>query len=91
MKKGGFDRVVFNFPHVGGLTKDVNRQVRHNQGQRHYVGIAHWADQPPKNLSLGFSKLRYRCWLLLDRSLLQSSTASPTICGTSETSHGMSA
>ncbi|KAL8734903.1 MAG: hypothetical protein Q9166_001255 [cf. Caloplaca sp. 2 TL-2023] len=32
VKKGGFDRVVFNFPHVGGLTKDVNRQVRFNQG-----------------------------------------------------------
>ncbi|KAL9587763.1 MAG: hypothetical protein Q9212_000055 [Teloschistes hypoglaucus] len=31
VRKGGFDRVVFNFPHVGGLTKDVNRQVRHNQ------------------------------------------------------------
>lgn len=31
VKKGGFDRVVFNFPHVGGLTKDLNRQVRHNQ------------------------------------------------------------
>ena len=28
---GGFDRVVFNFPHTGGLTKDVNRQVRANQ------------------------------------------------------------
>ena len=37
VKKGGFDRVVFNFPHVGGLTKDVNRQVRHNQGQRRYI------------------------------------------------------
>lgn len=36
VKKGGFDKVVFNFPHVGGLTKDVNRQVRHNQGQRHH-------------------------------------------------------
>lgn len=33
VKKGGFDKVVFNFPHVGGLTKDVNRQVRHNQGK----------------------------------------------------------
>lgn len=33
MRKGGFDRVVFNFPHVGGLTKDVNRQVRYNQGK----------------------------------------------------------
>lgn len=32
IKKGGFDKIVFNFPHVGGLTKDVNRQVRHNQG-----------------------------------------------------------
>ncbi|KAL2038521.1 hypothetical protein N7G274_008860 [Stereocaulon virgatum] len=31
VKKGGFNKVVFNFPHVGGLTKDVNRQVRHNQ------------------------------------------------------------
>ena len=37
IKKGGFDKVVFNFPHVGGLTKDVNRQVRHNQGQRPYA------------------------------------------------------
>ena len=32
IKKGGFDKIVFNFPHVGGLTKDVNRQVRLNQG-----------------------------------------------------------
>lgn len=32
VRKGNFDRVIFNFPHVGGLTKDVNRQVRHNQG-----------------------------------------------------------
>ncbi|KAI4260113.1 MAG: hypothetical protein L6R42_004221 [Xanthoria sp. 1 TBL-2021] len=31
VKKGEFDRIVFNFPHVGGLTKDVNRQVRYNQ------------------------------------------------------------
>ena len=32
VRRGGFERVVFNFPHVGGLTKDVNRQVRYNQG-----------------------------------------------------------
>ncbi|GAM90836.1 hypothetical protein ANO11243_088820 [Dothideomycetidae sp. 11243] len=31
LKGKKFDRVVFNFPHVGGLTKDVNRQVRLNQ------------------------------------------------------------
>jgi 25S rRNA (uracil2634-N3)-methyltransferase len=30
--KGKMDRVFFNFPHVGGKTKDVNRQVRYNQG-----------------------------------------------------------
>ncbi|KAI9851633.1 MAG: hypothetical protein M1830_006886, partial [Pleopsidium flavum] len=29
--EGGWERVVWNFPHVGGLTRDVNRQVRYNQ------------------------------------------------------------
>jgi len=29
---GGMDKVVFNFPHVGGKSTDVNRQVRYNQG-----------------------------------------------------------
>ena len=33
VRQGNFDRVIFNFPHVGGLTKDVNRQVRYNQGE----------------------------------------------------------
>ncbi|KAL9128668.1 MAG: hypothetical protein Q9217_002696 [Psora testacea] len=31
VRKGQRDKIVFNFPHVGGLTKDVNRQVRANQ------------------------------------------------------------
>lgn len=30
-KKGAIDRVFFNFPHVGGKSTDVNRQVRYNQ------------------------------------------------------------
>ncbi|KKY20088.1 hypothetical protein UCRPC4_g04220 [Phaeomoniella chlamydospora] len=29
--RGPFDKIVFNFPHAGGVTKDVNRQVRLNQ------------------------------------------------------------
>ncbi|KAI9768429.1 MAG: hypothetical protein M1840_004838 [Geoglossum simile] len=31
LRLGGFGRIVFNFPHVGGKTRDVNRQVRYNQ------------------------------------------------------------
>ena len=30
-KKAPFDRIIFNFPHTGGISTDVNRQVRANQ------------------------------------------------------------
>jgi 25S rRNA (uracil2634-N3)-methyltransferase len=29
--RGPFSRIFFNFPHTGGISTDVNRQVRHNQ------------------------------------------------------------
>ncbi|CAC9885394.1 unnamed protein product [Aureobasidium pullulans] len=35
---GGWERVVFNFPHVGGKSTDVNRQVRYNQGMLSFLG-----------------------------------------------------
>lgn len=31
LHSGPFSTIMFNFPHVGGLSTDVNRQVRHNQ------------------------------------------------------------
>lgn len=31
----GFTTLIFNFPHTGGLSTDINRQVRHNQQMLH--------------------------------------------------------
>nr|CDP32229.1 Putative protein of unknown function [Podospora anserina S mat+] len=31
LKSQSFSRIIFNFPHIGGKSKDVNRQVRANQ------------------------------------------------------------
>jgi len=40
--RGKMDSVFFNFPHVGGKSKDINRQVRYNQGKSSFfcaIGI----------------------------------------------------
>jgi 25S rRNA (uracil2634-N3)-methyltransferase len=42
---GSMDLVIFNFPHVGGKSTDVNRQVRYNQGMEDASSfVPMWAD-----------------------------------------------
>ena len=66
IRKGKFDRIVFNFPHVGGLTKDVNRQVRHNQGVR--------------PLGYAFSTKDFSSLTVSSQSSLLASLAPPSPC-----------
>lgn len=41
LKRRRFNKIIFNFPHVGGKSTDVNRQVRYNQEMLHaFLGEA---------------------------------------------------
>lgn len=41
LKRRPFNKIIFNFPHVGGKSTDVNRQVRYNQEMLHaFLGEA---------------------------------------------------
>lgn len=52
--RGPFSTIIFNFPHVGGLSTDINRQVRHNQSLlvSFFTSILSQPPQPSKPFAL---------------------------------------
>lgn len=54
---GSMDTVAFNFPHVGGKSTDVNRQVRYNQGTEDSISLIRiLADNNGTELLVAFFK-----------------------------------
>ncbi|KAK0385845.1 hypothetical protein NLU13_7022 [Sarocladium strictum] len=53
-QRGPFSTIIFNFPHVGGLSTDVNRQVRHNQSLlvSFFTSVLSSAPNPSKPFAL---------------------------------------